>query len=215
MKIAIIGAESTGKTQLAQELTAHLQASDSPARMVNEFLREWCEREQRTPLVSEQGGIAQEQARRINATHATGARTVADTTPLMTAVYSDMLFNDSSLYDFALQHQRHYDLTLLTALDLPWVADGLQRDGPQVRPEVDRLIRRALDQAGIPYHVVHGQGGERLARALTIVEHASRRFADSQPVGHGEWAWHCAQCGNAHCEHRLFKDLLRADSVRR
>ena len=66
MKIAIIGAESTGKTQLAQELTAHLQASDSPARMVNEFLREWCEREQRTPLVSEQGGIAQEQARRIS-----------------------------------------------------------------------------------------------------------------------------------------------------
>lgn len=216
MKIAIIGAESTGKTQLAQELTAHLQASDSPARMVNEFLREWCEREQRTPLVSEQGGIAQEQARRINATHATGARTVADTTPLMTAVYSDMLFNDSSLYDFALQHQRHYDLTLLTALDLPWVADGLQRDGPHVRPEVDRLVRRALDQAGIPYHVVHGQGDDRLAQALSIIEHGQRHQPGGQrlraPSG---WAWQCRHCGDAHCEHRLFKELMRVESVRR
>jgi hypothetical protein len=31
---------------------------------------------------------------------------VADTTPLMIAIYSDMLFDDKSLYDFALQHQR-------------------------------------------------------------------------------------------------------------
>jgi hypothetical protein len=31
---------------------------------------------------------------------------VADTTPLMTAIYSDMLFDDTSLYPFALEHQR-------------------------------------------------------------------------------------------------------------
>ena len=213
MKIAIVGAESTGKTQLALQMTAHFQSTGRATRMVGEFLREWCEREQRTPLASEQGAIAREQARRIDATQDI-AQTIADTTPLMTAIYSDLLFDDSSLYDFALQHQRRYDLTLLTALDLPWVADGLQRDGPHVRPEVDRLVRQALDRAGIHYHVVHGQGQQRLARALTIVEHARQRPADPPPDDHREWVWHCAQCGNAHCEHRLFKALLSADSMR-
>ncbi len=213
MKIAIVGAESTGKTRLALEMTAHFQVAGQATHMVSEFLREWCEREQRTPMASEQHAIAQEQARRVDAARG-GAQTIADTTPLMTAIYSDLLFNDPSLYDFALQHQRRYDLTLLTALDLPWVADGLQRDGPHVRPDVDRLVRQALDRAGINYHVVHGQGQQRLTRALTIVEHARQQSADLRPREQSDWAWHCAQCGNAHCEHRLFKDLLNADSVR-
>jgi len=212
MTIAIVGAESTGKTRLALEMTAHFQVAGQATRMVSEFLREWCEREQRTPMASEQYAIAQEQAHRVDAVHA-GAQTIADTTPLMTAIYSDLLFNDSSLYDFALQHQRRYDLTLLTALDLPWVADGLQRDGPHVRPDVDRLVRQALDRSGIHYHVVHGQGQQRLARALTIVEHARQQSVKLRPREQADWAWHCAQCGNAHCEHRLFRDLLSSDSM--
>ena len=74
---------------------------------------------------------------------------LADTTPLMTAVYSDLLFQDTRLYADAARHQQGYALTLLTGLDLPWVADGLQRDGPQVREPVDARLRQALR------HVAH------------------------------------------------------------
>ena len=215
MKIAIVGAESTGKTRLAIELTAHLQASGQAAQMVHEYLREWCEREQRTPQASEQRAIAQEQAHRTDAqANPAGSYTVADTTPLMIAVYSDLLFGDLSLYEFALQHQRGYDLTLLTGLDMPWVADGLQRDGPHVRPGVDRLVRHALEQAGIAYHVVHGQGGERLARALAVIEHAGLQPSPGRRTPN-EWTWTCAHCGNARCEHRLFTELVHTDSMRR
>ena len=214
MKIAIVGAESTGKTVLAQQMTAHFQSRGHAAQLISEFLRAWCDREKRTPKASEQAAIAREQAHRVDLARETG-HTIADTTPLMTAVYSDLLFNDTSLYDFALQHQRRYDLTLLTALDLPWVADGLQRDGPHVQPEVDRLLRLALGRAGINYHVVHGTGQQRLACALTIVEHFRQRLADQGAGRCAEWSWHCAQCGNAQCEHRLFKDLVGAGSMRR
>ena len=214
MKIAIVGAESTGKSHLAFELAAHFQASGQGTRMVPEFLREWCEREQRTPQASEQSAIAHEQARRVNAsTDAATAYTIADTTALMIAVYSELLFDDTSLYEFAMRHQRVYDLTLLTGLDLPWVADGLQRDGPHVRPDVDRLVRRALDQAGIAYHVVHGQGAERRSRALAIIEHAGL-LSTLGPRSQNEWVWTCAHCSNARCEHRLFTGLLPANSVR-
>lgn len=40
------------------------------------------------------------------------------------------------------------DVTLLTATDLPWQADGAQPDGPHVRAPVDALVRAALQRSG-------------------------------------------------------------------
>jgi nicotinamide riboside kinase len=168
MKIAIVGAESTGKSSLAAGLAGHLQAQDRRVHLVDEVLREWCLAHQRTPRADEQLAIATEQARRAD-TAGGASIVIADTTPLMIAVYSDMLFNDRSLYPFALAHQQSYDLTLLTALDLPWVADGLQRDGPHVREPVDALVRAALRSAGLGFAVVSGLGGQRLANALSHI----------------------------------------------
>jgi hypothetical protein len=59
----------------------------------------------------------------------------------MTAVYSRCCSATDSLTPYAVQHRSVATLTLLTALDLPWVADGLQRDGPQVRAPVDARVR--------------------------------------------------------------------------
>ena len=112
MKIAILGAESTGKTQLAQALSAHWNALGQSALWVPEVLREWCDRESRTPHQHEQWDIVQEQATRVLQAPAVDWL-IADTTPLMTAIYSELLFADRTLYDFALEHQRHYDITLV------------------------------------------------------------------------------------------------------
>jgi nicotinamide riboside kinase len=172
MKIAILGAESTGKTQLAQSLAAHWTKLGHSALWVPEVLREWCEREGRTPAPHEQLAICQEQAQRVLQAPAADWL-LADTTPMMTAIYSDMLFADASLYDFALAHQRHYDLTLVMALDLPWVADGLQRDGPHVREPVDRLLRAALQRGALPYTVIGGHGEQRTLAALDAIKAAS------------------------------------------
>ena len=58
---------------------------------------------------------------------------IADTTPLMTAIYSQQVFGDDALLAEGLAFQRlQVDVTLLLGLDLPWVPDGLQRDGAQV-----------------------------------------------------------------------------------
>jgi nicotinamide riboside kinase len=85
------------------------------------------------------------------------------------AIYSAMLFEDGTLYRFALERQRRYDHILLTGLDLPWVADGLQREGPHVREPVDALIRSALEQAAVGYQVIYGSGPERLANAIAAL----------------------------------------------
>ena len=206
--IAVVGAESTGKTELARLLAERLTQRGIAATLVPEVLREWCEREGRTPRPDEQAAIADEQTRRIAEAACHGV-VVADTTALMTAVYSDMLFDDRALYPDALATQAGYTMTLLTALDLPWVADGLQRDGPHVREPVDALVRAALARAGISYAVVHGRGPERLASAWTALNLASDAEAAVAHRSAGEaWGWSCEKCSDPVCEHRLFTDLL-------
>lgn len=201
LKVALLGAESTGKTALAAGIAAHWRARGLAVHAVDEYLREWCDREGRTPRRDEQMGIAQEQARRALRAPP-GQWVIADTTPLMIAVYSDMLFDDPSLYGFAQQHQRHYDLTLVTGLDLPWVADGLQRDGPHVREPVDARLRAALARAGVAYRVIYGTGDQRLKQALAAVDVNAARSTPS-----GNWRWTCEKCSDPDCEHRLFSGL--------
>ena len=168
--IAIEGAESTGKTALAQGLATALQARyGRRCTWVTEWLREWCTQQGRTPRPDEQWSIAQEQARRISQACAQHEVVVADTTALMTAVYSEWLFQDRSLRTYAQDLQRSYALTLVTVNDLPWVADGLQRDGPHVREPVRQLVTDLLVQAQVPFEEVHGVGAQRLSTAMSKV----------------------------------------------
>jgi nicotinamide riboside kinase len=170
LRIGIVGAESTGKTALAAALAARL-AQDTGRRVawVPEWLRQWCEAHGRTPRAEEQADVMHTQHRRIDAAAALNDIVVCDTTALMTAVYSRQVFSDRSLDAAALALHRGIDMTLLTALDLPWVPDGLQRDGPHVRRPVDAALRELLLAGKVPFAEVQGQGAERLANALTAL----------------------------------------------
>ncbi|MCA0243980.1 MAG: ATP-binding protein [Proteobacteria bacterium] len=169
--VGIVGAESTGKTALARALADHLaQTTGLAAAWVPEYLRGWCEAEGRTPRRDEQRAIARRQTALIEAAAPGHDVVVCDTTALMTAVYSHTVFGDDSLDAEALAlHARGCGLTLVTALDLPWIADGFVRSGPHVREPVDDRLRLLLAQGGIAYSVVHGQGPARLQAALGVL----------------------------------------------
>lgn len=185
LRIAIVGTESTGKTTLARELAAALSATAANSAgglrvaLVEEVLRAWCESERRTPRRDEQRAILLEQHRRIDAAAATHDIVVSDTSALMTHVYSDLLFDDPSLLPLAVERHRGMGATLLTALDLPWVADGHQRDGEHVRRPVDDRLREVLHRHRLPFSVVAGRGPARLAQALA----ALRPLLGAAPVG--------------------------------
>jgi nicotinamide riboside kinase len=213
-RIALLGAESTGKTRLSTDLAAHLRGRGLRAVAVPEVLREWCAREGRTPRPEEQLAIAQEQERRTDAAAAQADIVIADTTALMVAVYAGMLFPGGDLLRFAMERQQRYDATLLTGLDLPWVADGLQRDAAQPREQLDALLRSLLQGAQLPFQVIYGQGPQRLDSALQALLSAGVLPAgsvDRKADGGGQraWVWVCEKCSDPACEHRLFK-LARA-----
>jgi nicotinamide riboside kinase len=221
MKIALLGAESTGKSQLAFDLAAHLCASGQPAVAVGEYLREWCEREGRTPQPHEQAHIAHTQQSRIESAAEQAPWVIADTTPLMTAAYSEFIFSDSSLHAAALAYQHSFDLTLLSGLDMPWLPDGIQRDGAHVRGPVDALLRRLLESDSIAFEVIYGQGPKRLKNALQALKRQDSRRSDAtQFIAHNaysirdtgskrskNWQWNCEKCSDPQCEHRLFRSL--------
>jgi nicotinamide riboside kinase len=203
--IALLGAESTGKTTLAAELATALQAPGRRVGIVAEYLREFCERHGRTPRRDEQHGIAQEQTRRIDQAAAEHDIVIADTTALMIAVYSEQVFDDTGLYAEALTAHARCDLTLLTALDLPWLADGWIRDGAHVREPVDAKVRAALDAARVAYSIVAGQGAMRRDAALACIARALAPPRDAASPDAPRWQWHCERCGDIACERHALR----------
>src|SRR4051812_14712238 len=141
LTVALLGAESTGKTTLSHQLAHVLRESGHRVAVVPEVLRDWCQREGRTPEPAEQLPIAQRQEALVDAAAEGHDIVVADTTALMVLVYSGMLFGDDPLYRFAIDRQRRYQLALLAGLDLPWTPDGLHRESAAVRAQVDAQLR--------------------------------------------------------------------------
>ena len=188
----------------------HLSERGLQVHRIDEYLREWCDIQSRTPTQQEQQHIAQTQMARVLAAppHAV---VIADTTPLMTAVYSQMVFNDHNLDALALESQTMFDITLLMGLDLAWVSDGLQRVGEHVREPVDQKIRALLAQSKQPYQVVYGTGEQRLANALFCIGRQAPQWAKQleRPEPPTRWSGPCETCGDGDCEHRLFTGLLQ------
>jgi nicotinamide riboside kinase len=213
--IALVGAESTGKTTLAGALAERLRAETGHGiAVVGEVLREWCEHTGRTPRVEEQAAIVAEQRRRIDAAAASQAIVVADTTPLMVAVYHRIVFGDRSLDEPAGRwHAARVDHTLVTALDIPWVADGHQRDGAHVRVPVDAALRELLAAHRIAWSRVAGTGDSRVESALDAVAPLLRQRASpkrglftrlaERDAAQPEWPWVCESCDVPECEHAL------------
>jgi nicotinamide riboside kinase len=234
IKIALLGAESTGKTLLAHSLAAHLRQAGAQAIAVDEYLREWCEQKGRTPQPQEQAEIALRQRLRIEqaardlasaAAPDQPSYVIADTTPLMTATYSEFIFSDNSLTPAALTYQRSFHLTLLTGLDMPWQADGIQRDGAHVRVPVDALLRERMQSGRIAFEVIYGLDEQRLQAAIkalfktldtinsiapramntpTTAQNSSKNASENEAKA---WVWVCDKCSDPECEHQLFTRL--------
>jgi nicotinamide riboside kinase len=88
----------------------------------------------------------------------------------LTAIYSDHVFGDASLYPLALDLHARYALTLLLEPDIPWVADGLQREGSQQRAAVHARIEQALGALQLPYVRLTGSLKLRLLAAERLVQ---------------------------------------------
>lgn len=176
IQIAVLGAESTGKSILIAELLAPLAAlQPRPIWAVPEVLRQFCVEHNRAPFAKEQSGILDRQIAVERAAIAESQNTTAillsDCAPITTAIYSVMYFSDASLMAMATQHHQRYQLSLVLSPDIGWHADPLpfMRDGPSAQLQFHQQLLDWLNVSRMPYQLIAGQGTIRTQRALDAI----------------------------------------------
>ena len=165
LRIAVLGAESSGKSTLCEALARRYDTVWVP-----EYLREFVDTMGRVPFEDDQFGIARTQRAREDAAAAQAGRYLfCDTTPLMTALYSRVYWGrvDAQLAELARTHD--YALTLVTATDTPWTPDGLQRESEAVRRQVHECLLAVLRERGIPFTLVEGDLPRRMRQVEALL----------------------------------------------
>ena len=177
IRIAFVGAECSGKTSLAQSL-AETFSKEYPSAYVPEYLRLFVDQENRTPRPDEQVGIAMEQqslertlANDLIKQHSNTDFVLlfCDTTPLMTCIYSEVVFGGTNPELCKIAKAHDYDLTIFTQNDFPWQEDGLQRDGPVAQTKVHFRVKARLEELQIPYQAAFGDPVLRLQKTQNSV----------------------------------------------
>lgn len=169
--VVVTGSECTGKTMLTADLSAHFNAPTSP-----EYVREYLDTKG-APLDAEDvSPIARGQMRvEDEASAAASALIIKDTDLISTVVYSRHYYGHCPAWIAQAAAGRLADLYLLLHPDVPWVADGLQRDRPEERTEMHERFRRQLEASGALVVNIAGPWETRLDNAITAVTQALAR----------------------------------------
>lgn len=203
----MLGAESTGKTRLCLAMAERLRARGHRVAVVPELLRKFREQAGQPLRPEAHLAIGQDQERAVDDAAREAGIVIADTTALMVAIYGALLFENDPLYRLALERLPSYTLVLLAGLDLPWVADGLDRQAPGDRERVDALVREALGKAGVSWRVIYGAGDDRTEAALEALAGVAAWAWPPRAPQAPRWQGLCEACGDPDCERRLFSGL--------
>ncbi|MBL9024496.1 MAG: AAA family ATPase [Myxococcales bacterium] len=184
-RIVLVGAESTGKTTLAEELAARLRDRGgvwTRTEWVAEVGREITEKKLAAPgssghmddLVWETRDfveIARLQAERERAAARRGGPVlVCDTDAFATSIWHERYCGARSPEVDALGEAAPFHLYLLTHCDdVPFVQDGL-RDGEHLRRWMTERFVERLAAEGRRWRWLRGSREERLARAIAAID---------------------------------------------
>jgi NadR type nicotinamide-nucleotide adenylyltransferase len=161
LRIAITGPESTGKSELAEKLSAYYRTVFVP-----EVAREYLEKLGRPYIFEDIVKIAKKQLSLENSLAAKTTNLLfCDTDILVTKVWSKFKFGKCDLWIEEMVNSHRYDLYLLCDIDLPWMEDPL-RENPFHREELFGIYLKELQQLKVNFAVISGIGVERSENAF-------------------------------------------------
>lgn len=175
IKVAVLGAESTGKTTLCRDLAAHFGCPWVPEYMRTYLQKKW-DKEQLTctwndllPIAQGQIELENKLAKEATQTFDNNHYLFCDTSLFELMVYSNWYYGDcpEALTQAALAH--HYDLILLTDVDTPWIADDL-RDSPHQRDEIRAYFAAQLRAYKKPFQSIGGDREVRVQQVIKLLE---------------------------------------------
>jgi NadR type nicotinamide-nucleotide adenylyltransferase len=180
-RVCVCGPESTGKTTLAGQLAAEFGTV-----VVPEYARTLLEAHGGRIEPDDIGRIARGQAASEDSLARSARKVlVCDTDLLTTVVWSNTLFGSCPDVVRREADRRHYDLTLLLDVDVPWVGDPV-RYLPDDRVGFFERIRAELERCDRVYVPIRGDWPTRFRAAREAVARllaapAARPYANSAP----------------------------------
>lgn len=174
INVAILGAESTGKTTLCRDLAGHFGCPWVPEYMRTYLQKKWdseqltCTWDDLLPIAQGQIELENELAKQAAQTSVSGYL-FCDTSLFELMVYAKWYYGDcpEALTKAALAH--HYDMILLTEVDIPWVADDL-RDSPHQREDISDYFASQLTLHNKSFQSIGGDRDERVQQVVKLLE---------------------------------------------
>jgi NadR type nicotinamide-nucleotide adenylyltransferase len=164
-KIAIIGPECTGKSELSAFLANHFKTVWVPeyARAyIDNLIRPYDE----TDLLKIAHGqlrIEDEWVKEANKV------LICDTNLYVIKIWSEFRYGSCEEEILTQINQRKYDLYLLTYIDIPW-QDDPQREHPDQRENLYSLYKKEMLNQPVPFVEIKGSREERGRAAIDAIE---------------------------------------------
>lgn len=164
-RIAIVGAESTGKSWLAETLAEHYGCLWVP-----EYARQYLSQIDRPYTEADVEAIArgQEAHEEELAAKKQGPYLFCDTNSLVIKVWMDSSFGDTPNWVHQALEEERYKLHILTDDDIPYEPDPL-REHPEMRDHFTAIYTALLDGMEIPYIKVTGDKETRLQQVISVL----------------------------------------------
>ena len=164
-KVVVIGPECTGKSELTKFLANHFKTT-----FVEEYARAYLNKLIRQYEKSDLTKIAHGQARMEDESVYDANRVlICDTNPIVIKVWSEFKYGDCDQDILNVVAERHYDLYLLTYIDVPWEEDP-QREHPDKREQFWQIFNTEVEKTGVPYKIIKGSREERRKIAIDAIE---------------------------------------------
>lgn len=164
-RVSIIGPESTGKSEMAQQLAQHFQTEWVP-----EYARFYLDRLERAYDQADLLEIAKGQMSwEDDKAEYANEYLFCDTDLMVMKVWSNHKYGTTDEWIERELKSRRYDLYLLGNIDLIWRPDP-QREHPKMRKHFFDIYENYLKDHDLPYVLVSGYEGERKKCAVEAVE---------------------------------------------
>jgi NadR type nicotinamide-nucleotide adenylyltransferase len=166
-KIAILGPESTGKSQLTIALASYFNAPYVP-----EMAREYLAVKGINYTYQDIFDIAllqQETEKKLQKLHHDKSFLICDTELITIKIWLE--YKKWEVPNWIIEEIEKSDFTLylLTDIDLPWQEDPL-RENPNDRQELIQLFEKELNHFGKNYQIIKGSGDLRTQKAIEFIK---------------------------------------------
>jgi NadR type nicotinamide-nucleotide adenylyltransferase len=165
-KIAIVGPESTGKSDLSFELAGIFKTFYVP-----EVAREYLKNLNRNYVEDDLLKIAKLQIETEDQYGKSADKIlICDTNLTVIKIWSMVKYGRCDSWIIEQDQLRSYDFTLVTNVDLPWVDDPLrEHPNPCMRNHLMNLYLNEIKAKQTPFDIVSGSGEDRIQNALQVL----------------------------------------------